>query len=162
MNARASITVTPVRVAELLAEGQRMPVYVHVIDHPDARVLAVFILIFQGGITAGSAAWAVVATHMGSFATFILAGLSTIATVAISLLAKLPDGTAEPVSRSRTCGRVSRDVSGGIVGRTHAPARTLHPRRSRSRGGGAAPRRTTAHRRAFRPSNRENSHEEEK
>src|SRR3954467_7182507 len=32
-------TVTSVRVAELLAEGERMPVYVHVIDHPDARVL---------------------------------------------------------------------------------------------------------------------------
>jgi N-acyl homoserine lactone hydrolase len=26
-------------VADLLAEGERMPVYVHVIDHPDARVL---------------------------------------------------------------------------------------------------------------------------
>jgi N-acyl homoserine lactone hydrolase len=34
-----AITVTPVRVADLLAEGERMPVYVHVIDHPDARVL---------------------------------------------------------------------------------------------------------------------------
>ncbi len=32
-------TVTPVLVAELLADGERMPVYVHVIDHPDARVL---------------------------------------------------------------------------------------------------------------------------
>src|SRR3954467_6056594 len=32
-------TITPVRVAELLADGERMPVYVHVIDHPDARVL---------------------------------------------------------------------------------------------------------------------------
>jgi hypothetical protein len=39
MNGPASITVTPVRVADLLAEGERMPVYVHVIDHPDARVL---------------------------------------------------------------------------------------------------------------------------
>jgi N-acyl homoserine lactone hydrolase len=39
MNAPTSITVTPVRVADLLAEGERMPVYVHVIDHPDARVL---------------------------------------------------------------------------------------------------------------------------
>ena len=39
MNAPASITVTPVRVADLLAEGERMPVSVHVIDHPDARVL---------------------------------------------------------------------------------------------------------------------------
>jgi N-acyl homoserine lactone hydrolase len=34
-----STTVTPVQVAELLAAGERMPVYVHVIDHPDARVL---------------------------------------------------------------------------------------------------------------------------
>jgi N-acyl homoserine lactone hydrolase len=38
MNAPASITVTPVRVADLLAEGERMPVNVHIIDHPDARV----------------------------------------------------------------------------------------------------------------------------
>jgi N-acyl homoserine lactone hydrolase len=35
----APITVRPVLVADLLAEGERMPVYVHVIDHPDARVL---------------------------------------------------------------------------------------------------------------------------
>jgi len=35
----APITITPVHVADLLAEGERMPVYVHVIDHPDARVL---------------------------------------------------------------------------------------------------------------------------
>jgi N-acyl homoserine lactone hydrolase len=33
------LTVTPVLVAELFAEGEQMPVYVHVIDHPDARVL---------------------------------------------------------------------------------------------------------------------------
>ena len=39
MNTPASITVTPVLVADLLAEGERMPVYVHVIDHPDGRVL---------------------------------------------------------------------------------------------------------------------------
>src|SRR3954453_4196953 len=32
-------TITPVLVAELLPEGELMPVYVHVIDHPDARVL---------------------------------------------------------------------------------------------------------------------------
>src|SRR5205814_9145945 len=34
-----SISIPPVLVADLLAEGERMPVYVHVIDHPDARVL---------------------------------------------------------------------------------------------------------------------------
>ena len=36
---KKEITITPIRVADLLAEGERMPVYVHVIDHPDGRVL---------------------------------------------------------------------------------------------------------------------------
>src|SRR5437763_6345509 len=39
MSATASITITPVDVADLLVEGELMPVYVHVIDHPEARVL---------------------------------------------------------------------------------------------------------------------------
>jgi N-acyl homoserine lactone hydrolase len=30
---RIIATVTPVLVADLLAEGERMPLYVHVIDH---------------------------------------------------------------------------------------------------------------------------------
>ncbi len=36
---KKKITITPVHVADLLAEGERMPVYVHLIDHPDGRVL---------------------------------------------------------------------------------------------------------------------------
>jgi N-acyl homoserine lactone hydrolase len=32
-------TVTPVLVADLLAEDERIPLYVHVIDHPEGRVL---------------------------------------------------------------------------------------------------------------------------
>ncbi len=39
MNAAASIRVTPIHVADLVAERELMPVYVHVIDHPDGRVL---------------------------------------------------------------------------------------------------------------------------
>jgi N-acyl homoserine lactone hydrolase len=39
MDTPASITVTPILAADLAVEGERMPVYVHVIDHPDARVL---------------------------------------------------------------------------------------------------------------------------
>ena len=35
----ASITITPVHVADLLAEGELMPVYVYLIDHPEGRVL---------------------------------------------------------------------------------------------------------------------------
>ena len=33
------MTITPVHVADLHVEGEVMPVYVHVIDHPDGRVL---------------------------------------------------------------------------------------------------------------------------
>jgi N-acyl homoserine lactone hydrolase len=33
------ITITPIRVADLHVEGEVMPLSVHVIDHPDARVL---------------------------------------------------------------------------------------------------------------------------
>jgi N-acyl homoserine lactone hydrolase len=39
MNTPASITVTALRVADLHVEGEVMPVCVHVIDHPDGRVL---------------------------------------------------------------------------------------------------------------------------
>jgi N-acyl homoserine lactone hydrolase len=35
----ATVTVTPVLVGDLLAGDDRMPVYVHVIDHPQGRVL---------------------------------------------------------------------------------------------------------------------------
>jgi N-acyl homoserine lactone hydrolase len=39
MNTAASITVTPILVADLHVEGERMPIYVHLIDHPDGRVM---------------------------------------------------------------------------------------------------------------------------
>lgn len=39
MTALTSITVTPILVADLHVEGERMPVYVHLIDHPGGRVL---------------------------------------------------------------------------------------------------------------------------
>jgi N-acyl homoserine lactone hydrolase len=34
-----TMSITPVLVADLLAGDERMPVYVHVVDHPDGRVL---------------------------------------------------------------------------------------------------------------------------
>lgn len=39
MNDPISITITPILVAELHVEGEVMPVCVHVIDHPDGRIL---------------------------------------------------------------------------------------------------------------------------
>ena len=37
--AAQSVTITPILVADLHVEGEVMPVYVHVIDHPEARIL---------------------------------------------------------------------------------------------------------------------------
>jgi N-acyl homoserine lactone hydrolase len=39
MTAYPSVTVTPFLVADLLSNGRRLPVNVHVIEHPDARIL---------------------------------------------------------------------------------------------------------------------------
>jgi N-acyl homoserine lactone hydrolase len=39
MNAFASVTITPIFVGDLLAEGEWMPVNVQVIDHPEGSVL---------------------------------------------------------------------------------------------------------------------------
>ena len=39
MSVPSSVTITPIQVGDLLAAGARMPVSVHVIDHPDGRVL---------------------------------------------------------------------------------------------------------------------------
>jgi N-acyl homoserine lactone hydrolase len=39
MTASREITITPILVAELHVEGEVMPVLVHLIDHPDGRVL---------------------------------------------------------------------------------------------------------------------------
>lgn len=39
MSRATEIGVTPILVADLLADGEPMPLYVHVIDHPLARVL---------------------------------------------------------------------------------------------------------------------------
>jgi N-acyl homoserine lactone hydrolase len=36
---QGTVSITPIRVADLLAEDERMPVCVHLIDHPEARVL---------------------------------------------------------------------------------------------------------------------------
>jgi len=39
MTIPSSITIRPILVADLLAGDERLPVYVHVIEHPDGRVL---------------------------------------------------------------------------------------------------------------------------
>lgn len=64
-------------------------------DWVRARVLAVYILISQGSMAIGSAAWGVVAQRAGIRAALVCAGIGTIGTTVLVLFARLPDSTAD-------------------------------------------------------------------
>jgi len=64
-------------------------------DWVRARVLAVFMLVSQGGMAAGSAVWGSVGARASVETALLWAGLGTIATTALGLLARLPDTTAD-------------------------------------------------------------------
>ncbi len=64
-------------------------------DWVRARVLAVFILVYQGGFALGSAAWGALAERAGVGTALIFAGLGTIASTVMVLFAKLPDSTLD-------------------------------------------------------------------
>jgi MFS family permease len=64
-------------------------------DWARARVLAVFILVFQGGLAAGSVLWGAVATSIGLPMTCLFVGISTIATIGLGRTRPLPETTAD-------------------------------------------------------------------
>ena len=64
-------------------------------DWVRARVLAVFILIYQGSFALGSAAWGAVAQRLGVGTALVCAGIGTMATVVLALVAKFPDSTSD-------------------------------------------------------------------
>jgi MFS family permease len=64
-------------------------------DWVRARVLAVFMLISQGGMAAGSAVWGSVGARAGVEIALLWAGLATIATTALGFVARLPDTTID-------------------------------------------------------------------
>jgi MFS family permease len=64
-------------------------------DWVRARVLAIFILVYQGSYALGTAVWGAVAQRSGVGTALVYAGVGTIATAAIALVAKLPDSTAD-------------------------------------------------------------------
>jgi MFS family permease len=64
-------------------------------DWVRARVLAVFILVSQGSMALGSAAWGAVAQRAGLRTALMWAGLGIIATTVLALFAKLPDATSD-------------------------------------------------------------------
>ncbi len=64
-------------------------------DWVRARVLAIFILVYQGTYALGTAAWGAVAQRSSVGTALVYAGVGTIATAAIALVAQLPDSTAD-------------------------------------------------------------------
>src|SRR5260370_3865961 len=64
-------------------------------DWVRARVLAVVMLIFQGGMAVGSALWGVIAERAGIPIALMWAGLGTIATATLGLAWRLPDATVD-------------------------------------------------------------------
>jgi MFS family permease len=93
-------TLTPV----MLIGGAAWVVFISLINAlvqnlaPDwvrARVLAVFILVYQGSFALGSAAWGAVAQRAGIQTALLYAGIGTIGTTVLGLVAKLPESTAD-------------------------------------------------------------------
>jgi MFS family permease len=64
-------------------------------DWVRARVLSIFMLVFQGGLAAGSALAGAVAARAGIQPTLLWAGVGIVATTAFAFVAKLPDGTTD-------------------------------------------------------------------
>jgi MFS family permease len=64
-------------------------------DWVRARVLAIFILVYQGSFALGSAAWGVLAQRAGVRVALVYAGVGTICTTLFALVARLPDSPAD-------------------------------------------------------------------
>jgi MFS family permease len=64
-------------------------------DWVRARVLAIFILVYQGSYAFGTAAWGAVAQRSGIRTALVYAGFGTIVTAAVALFARLPDSTGD-------------------------------------------------------------------
>jgi MFS family permease len=73
-------------------------------DWVRARVLAIFILVYQGSFSLGSAAWGMVAQRASIRVALVYAGIGTIGNVVFVLFARLPDSTGDltPFSHWRT------------------------------------------------------------
>jgi len=67
----------------------------HTPDWVRARVLAVSMLVFQGAMAAGSAAWGALATKTGIHSALIWAGVGTMICTLTALFLKLPDSTVD-------------------------------------------------------------------
>jgi MFS family permease len=67
-------------------------------DWVRARVLAMFMLVTQGGLAAGSVLWGTVGSRVSVEAALLSAGLATLTTTVLGLVLRLPDQTADLTS----------------------------------------------------------------
>lgn len=94
----------PALAASMLMAGAAWIVFISLFNvivlslAPDwvrARVLAVSMLVFQGAMAGGSAAWGALAARTGIHVALMWAGAGTIASMMMGLFFKLPDATAD-------------------------------------------------------------------
>jgi MFS family permease len=99
-----SIRALPILAAAMLAGGAAWIVFIslfnvlilnHAPEWVRARVLAVSMLVFQGAMAAGSAAWGALATRIGIHAALTWAGAGTMVSTLTGLFLKLPDATVD-------------------------------------------------------------------
>jgi MFS family permease len=64
-------------------------------DWVRARVLSIFVLVYMGSFAMGSAAWGAVAQSAGVRTALVYAGLGTIGTAGLALVARLPNSPAD-------------------------------------------------------------------
>jgi MFS family permease len=105
--AASTVRSLPALSAVMLVAGSAWIVFlsifnVLVLNHaPDwvrARVLAIFTLVFQGAIAAGSVAWGAVAARLGIGAALLYAGAGTLTMTALGLFLRLPDARVDLTS----------------------------------------------------------------
>jgi MFS family permease len=89
-------------------------------DWVRARVLAIFILVYQGSFALGSAAWGAVAQRAGIGVALLCAGVGTIGTTLFALFGRLPNSPADlsPWNHWRmpnVVGEVEEDLERGPV-----------------------------------------------
>jgi MFS family permease len=86
-------------------------------DWVRARVLAVSMLVFQGGVAAGSAIWGAVAARVGLSRALLWAGIGTILSTLLGLFLRLPDVNIDltPWNHWRLPSIVDADAEAGPV-----------------------------------------------
>jgi MFS family permease len=102
--AAGTIRSIPLLALAMVAAGAGWLVFISLVsalvqaivpDWARARVLAVFIVTFQGGLAAGSLVWGLIAARIGIPETLVVAGLCTLATIAVCAFGALPEPTSD-------------------------------------------------------------------